>query len=101
MLTEAWLADQETRAAYGSATLKYDIGAALVAARKRKNLTQAALAELAGVRESYIVALESGEANPPLSRVGAFFACLGVQCRLRLAPLLTPGPRTDTQKGEA
>ena len=39
--TPEWLEDNEIRAEYGSATLKYDLAATLVAARKMRNLTQA------------------------------------------------------------
>jgi DNA-binding XRE family transcriptional regulator len=67
MKTLEWLEDPEIRSEYGSATLKYDVAAALVAARKMKNLTQVALANIAGVSQAYIAKLESGEANPTIS----------------------------------
>ena len=90
MLTAAWLADQETRAAYGSATLKYDIAAALVAARTERHLTQAEFADMLGVSYAYVVRLESGNANPSLGRVGALFATLGVQLCISFTPIGTP-----------
>lgn len=95
MNIQAELEDPEMRVSYGVATLKYDIAAALVAARKRKNLSQAALATMAGVSHASMAKLESGEGNPTLSRVGALFAALGVRCRISTAPLLA----TDMRKG--
>jgi len=86
--TSEWLEDIEIRAEYGSATVKYDIAATLVAARKIKNLTQVALANIAGVSQAYIAKLESGEANPTIGRIGAILASLWLKAEINLVPLV-------------
>jgi transcriptional regulator with XRE-family HTH domain len=88
MKTSEWLEDLEIRAEYGSATFKYDIAAALVAARKMKNLTQAALANIAGVSQAYIAKLESGEANPTIGRIGAILASIWLKSEINLQPIV-------------
>jgi predicted transcriptional regulator len=82
------LEDYEIRAEYGSETLKYDIAAVLVAARKMKNLTQTALANIAGVSQAYIAKLESGEANPTIGRIGAILASIWLKAEINLVPLV-------------
>src|SRR6266700_2105167 len=88
MSTLERLEDHEIRSEYGSETLKYDIAAALVAARKMKKLTQIALANIAGVSQAYIAKLESGEANPTIGRVGAILAAIWLKAEINLAPLM-------------
>jgi|SRR5215467_6730823 len=83
-----WLEDLEIRAEYGSATLKYDIAAALIAARKMKNLTQIALANIAGVSQAYIAKLESGEANPTIGRIGAILAAMWLKAEINFISLV-------------
>jgi predicted transcriptional regulator len=87
--TAEWLEDIEIRAEYGSATHKYDIASALVAARKMRNLTQAALAKIAGVSQAYIAKLESGEANPTIGRIVAIFAAIWLKPHISIVPLVT------------
>jgi transcriptional regulator with XRE-family HTH domain len=87
--TSEWLEDIEIRAEYGSATFKYDIASVLVAARKMRNLTQAALAKIAGVSQAYIAKLESGEANPTIGRIGAILASIWLKAEINLVPLVS------------
>jgi transcriptional regulator with XRE-family HTH domain len=87
--TAEWLEDFEIREEYGSATLKYDIAAALVTARKMRNLTQATLANIAGVSQAYIAKLESGEANPTIGRIGAILAAIWLKAEINLVPLMS------------
>jgi transcriptional regulator with XRE-family HTH domain len=94
--TAEWLEDLEIRAEYGSATLKYDIAATLVAARRMKNLTQAALANIAGVSQAYIAKLESGEANPTIGRIGAILASIWLKLQINPVLLLNSEHRDDT-----
>jgi transcriptional regulator with XRE-family HTH domain len=82
------LEDHEIRSEYGSETLKYDIAAALVAARKMKNHTQVALANIAGVSQAYIAKLESGEANPTIGRIGAILASIWLKSHITLVPIV-------------
>lgn len=93
MKTSEWLEDREIRAEYGAATLKYDIAAALVAARKMKNLTQVALANIAGVSQAYIAKLESGEANPTIGHIGAILASMWLKAQINTVPLVAPERR--------
>src|SRR5437868_10819184 len=86
--TLEWLQDPEIRSGYGSATLKYDIAATLVAARKMRNLTQAALANIAGLSQAYIIKLESGEANPTVGRIGAILASIWLKYVINLVPIV-------------
>jgi len=94
MSTLERLEDYEIRSEYGSETLKYDIAAALVAARKMRNLTQAALANIAGVSQAYIAKLESGDANPTLGRIGAILAAIWLKADINLMALV---PILDTR----
>jgi transcriptional regulator with XRE-family HTH domain len=87
--TSEWLEDPEIRLEYGSETLKYDVAAALVAARKMKNLTQTALAKIAGVSQAYIAKLESGEANPTIGHIGAILASIWLKAEINLSPLIS------------
>jgi transcriptional regulator with XRE-family HTH domain len=89
MSTLERLEDYEIRSEYGSETLKYDIAAALVAARKMKNLTQTALANIAGVSQAYIAKLESGEANPTIGRIGAILGSIWLKAEINLISLAT------------
>jgi transcriptional regulator with XRE-family HTH domain len=93
--TRERLEDYEIRSEYGAETLKYEIAAALVAARKRENLTQIALAKIAGVSQAYIAKLESGEANPTIGHVGAVFASIWLKAHINLVPLITPKRQED------
>jgi DNA-binding XRE family transcriptional regulator len=95
MSTVEWLKDKEIRAEYGSATLKYDVAAALVAARKMHNLTQTALAHSAGVSQAYIAKLERGEANPTMSRLGAILASIGLKAEINLIPIVSSHELVD------
>src|SRR5437773_371802 len=97
--TSEWLEDFEIRSEYGSATFKYDIAAALVAARKMKNLTQVALANIAGVSQAYIAKLESGEANPTIGRIGAIMASIWLKSQVTLVPIV-PGIEEELAKRE-
>jgi transcriptional regulator with XRE-family HTH domain len=89
MSTLERLEDYEIRSEYGSESLKYDIAAVLVAARKMKNLTQTALANIAGVSQAYIAKLESGEANPTIGRIGAILASIWLKAEINLMPLVS------------
>lgn len=91
MSTSERLEDYEIRAEYGSEAFKYDVADVLIAARKMKNLTQAALAKIAGVSQAYIAKLESGDANPTISRIGAILASIWFKPQITLVPLIHRG----------
>jgi transcriptional regulator with XRE-family HTH domain len=54
------------------------LGKAIRALRKEKGLSQAKLAERSGLRDSYLVGLESGSRNPTWTVLGQLSAGLGV-----------------------
>lgn len=54
------------------------LGAAVRSARLKADLSRATLAERAGVRVSYVAALERGQANPPLDVLVRLAATLNV-----------------------
>ena len=64
------LADLEYRREYGSENAKFETAVALVQVRELAGLTQAALAEEAGVSQAYIAKLERGDANPTVGQLG-------------------------------
>jgi transcriptional regulator with XRE-family HTH domain len=88
MSTLERLEDFEIRSEYGAETLKYDVAAALIAARKIKNLTQVAFANIAGVSQAYIAKLESGQANPTIGRIGAILASIWLKSEISLVPIV-------------
>lgn len=70
-----------------------ELGGRLAVARLERNLTQAALAEQAGVAKRTIERLESGEVATQLSSFLRLFRSLGLMERFEtLLPEPTPGP---------
>ena len=70
-----------------------ELGSRLAAARLARNLTQAALAEEAGVSKRTVERLESGEVASRLSGLVRVCRVLGLIDRLdALVPLAAPGP---------
>ena len=82
-----WLSDIEYRSAFGAETAKLEMATAIADARSLARVSQARLAELAGVSQPYIAKLESGDANPTIGRVGQLFAALWLRPILNLVPL--------------
>lgn len=94
----SWLEDIEYRKEFGSESAKLEIAAALVRARERANITQSALAELAGTSQAYIAKLESGDANPTVGNIGRLFACMWQKPGIEptpMAPSTPAGPVRD------
>ena len=89
-----WLRDIEYRSAFGAETAKLEMAAAIADARSLARVSQARLAELAGVSQPYIAKLESGDANPTIGRAGQLFAALWLRPILNLVPL---EPLTDIE----
>lgn len=76
---DVWLHDIDYRKEYGAETAKLNMATALATARKKTGITQAELAELAGVSQAYIAKLERGDANPSIGNIGRLLACLWVK----------------------
>lgn len=85
------LTDPEFALGFGAELAKSEFAVALATARRRKTLTQHALAEKAGVTQAYVAKLESGEANPTLSVVGKLLAVMGLGLVIGTQPLVGAG----------
>ena len=81
------LADLEYRREYGSENAKFETAIALVQVRELAGLTQAALAEEAGVSQAYIAKLERGDANPTVGQLGRMLAAIWFQPKIAWEPL--------------
>ena len=82
-----WLQDIDYRKEFGSESAKLDMAAALVNAREMMNMTQSALAKLAGTSQAYIARLERGDANPTIGNIGRLFACMWLKPRIAPTPM--------------
>ena len=82
-----WLQDIDYRKEFGSESAKLDMAAELVNAREMMNMTQSALAELAGTSQAYIARLERGDANPTIGNIGRLFACMWLKPRIAPTPM--------------
>lgn len=83
----ASMQDDDRRMGYGEESIKLDFALTLIQARKAQNLTQQELAARLGVSQAYIARLESGEANPTLSKAGRVLAYLWWRPSLENRPL--------------
>ena len=70
------LEDDEERMGYGEEAAKVSFAISLTFARQERGLTQQELADLLGVSKTYVVRLESGDANPSIAKAGRIFAAL-------------------------
>jgi len=61
------------------------LGEAVRYFRERAGMTQTELAELIGIRQSYLSELENGHANEQVRRLIALFKALGVRAVVRQA----------------
>jgi transcriptional regulator with XRE-family HTH domain len=81
------LRDQEFAREFGAEVAKVDFAVTLTKARKKAGVTQAQLANLLGVKQSYIAKLERGDNNPTLGKAGKILAALGLCLQTNVAPL--------------
>lgn len=58
---------------------RVEVGLKLKAARVRKNLTQAEVAEKAGLNTNYYACIERGEVNPSMEKLQSILKVLGVK----------------------
>ena len=77
-----WLEDIDYRKEFGAESAKLEMAAELVNARELMQMTQSALAELAGTSQAYIARLERGDANPTIGNIGRLFACMWLKPRI-------------------
>jgi DNA-binding XRE family transcriptional regulator len=76
------LSDPETKAAYDALEPEYRIAESMIKARLAKKLTQAELAERAGVKQETIARLESGTSNPTIATISRVATVLGKEIKL-------------------
>ena len=95
------LQDDNARMEYGEEAAKMDFALALTFARQERNLTQQQLADLLGVSQAYVARLESGEANPTLSKVGRILAALWLRPIDKPFPLLNSPHSPESTDGTA
>jgi transcriptional regulator with XRE-family HTH domain len=81
------LQNKEFAGEFGAEVAKVDFAVTLTRARKRAGVTQAELANLLGVRQSYIAKLERGDTNPTLGKAGKILAVLGLSLQTSVVPL--------------
>lgn len=79
------LKDPAVRAEVEKLEPEYQLARQLIKARLAQNLTQAELAERAGVKQSYVARLESGEGNPTVSSLQKIARALGLRMQLTAA----------------
>ena len=89
------LQDEEIRAEFGGEGVRTSFAFALLNARESAGMTQAELAELCGVSQAYISKLESGEANPTISKLGSIFAAMWMEPTIGFGPLMPERSNTE------
>ena len=82
-----WLQDIDYRKEFGAESAKLEVAAALVHAREMLQMTQSALAEVAGTSQAYIAKLERGDANPTVGNIGRLFACMWLKPGIEPTPM--------------
>lgn len=78
----AALQDPEVRAAYEAMAPEFELAKSMIRARLAKKLTQKQLAEKAGVSQTVITRLESGDSNPTFATINRVAQALGKELRL-------------------
>lgn len=78
-----------------------DLGAAIRARRRALGLTQAVLAERAGVSRQWLVAVEQGHGRAELGKVTAVLEAAGLTLTTQLAPASDRDDRTWLTAGDA
>ncbi len=79
---EESLRDPNVKAAYDSMEAEYKIAESMIEARLARKLTQAQLAELAGVKQTTIARLESGTNNSTIATLSRVAHVLGKELRV-------------------
>jgi ribosome-binding protein aMBF1 (putative translation factor) len=74
----------KVKKAYDSLEFEFAILDAIISARAKKGMTQRALAQKIGTKQSAIARFESGRSNPTLSFIQKVSDALGVRIRVTL-----------------
>lgn len=81
-IKEEFLKDPEVKAAYDALGPEYELASSLIQARIDCKMTQAELAEKAGLSQVMIARLESGTSNPTLATISRVARALGKELKL-------------------
>jgi predicted transcriptional regulator len=81
-IKKEFLKDSEVKAAYDALEPEYELAASLIQARVDHKMTQAELAEKAGLSQVMIARLESGTSNPTISTINRVAHALGKEFKL-------------------
>ena len=80
------LKDPEVRAEYDASAPEYELVNALIAARKKANLTQAEVAERMGTKQTAIARMESGRQKPSYKSIERYAKATGHRALVNLVP---------------
>jgi predicted transcriptional regulator len=81
-LKREWLKDPKFKLEYDALEPEYQLARSIIQTRLAKKMTQAQLAEKAGVGQAVIARLESGTQNPRISTVTRVASALGKELKL-------------------
>lgn len=85
-MLERVVEDTEFCEEYDPLEQEYSVKAAILHARKEKNMTQAQLSKVTGIDRGDISKLERGEGNPTLSSLERLADGLGMRLKLEFVP---------------
>ena len=85
-IEKKWMKNPKFREAYEALEPEYQIARAVIAARHKRGMTQAELAEKAGTKQSAIARLENMQSPPSSSNMGRIADALGLRWDFKLVP---------------
>jgi len=80
------LKDPEVRAEFDVRAPEYELVSALIAARKKANLTQAEVAEKMGTKQAAVARMESGRQKPSYKSIERYAEATGHRATVTLVP---------------
>lgn len=85
-LKKKWMKSPKFRRAYEALEPEYQIAKAVIAARHKKGMTQAELAQKAGTKQSAIARLENMQSPPSSKNMRRIANALGLRWDFKLVP---------------
>lgn len=85
-LKARWMKDPAFRAEYKALAPEFALARALIKARAKAGLTQAAVAKRMGTTQSVVARIESGRTPPNLKTLEKYAHAVGRRIELRLLP---------------
>jgi DNA-binding XRE family transcriptional regulator len=80
------LENEEVKEEYDALEPEFDIIQAMVAARKKQNITQKELSEITGITQADISRIENGTRNPSLAMIKRLAKGMGMRLKLEFIP---------------